>query len=240
VALDFDGVDDIAQNLNGIAALDTSDWTKAAWVNADSGGEGNNGSIISVQNTDTQRSFIRHDAIAARSVNASDNGATDAALTTSTQIAATTWTLVIGTFNAVTGRCRVFFGDLSTPVALQGSSVDNALVTKVAGSNRVSIGNQNLGDRTYDGRISRAGIWTRILSPDEMDSLRRGNVPLSQCVRFWPLGDDGQASNKELIGGFDLTITGAVDAAGPSLPFAADSALASVRRFPKPKLRSAA
>lgn len=237
MALDFNGTTDVAQNLNGIAELDTNSWTHAAWVQTDLGGESDQGAIIAVQNTDTARTLLRLDNITPFTAAASDNGATDARALTTTTIAhdGTTWVLVIGTFDAATGHCAVYFGDLTNPVAAQTLSTDAVLVTKVLGSNRVTIGNNNATTQTYDGRVTRAGIWTRLLSLGEMELLRAGIVPLDGCARFYPCGDDGGSPTYDFMG-FHLTITGTTTVSGPALPLIYQAPAPARARSLQPKL----
>jgi hypothetical protein len=219
MALDFDGIDDIAQNLNGVAALDTTSWTIAAWINADTAGEGSNGTILTAQNTDTTRCNLRFESTRVGALTAFDNGATDAqAITTAQTFADVSWRLVIGVFDVYTNHSAIYAGTTSVAVAAEALFSDTALVTKVTGSNRITIGNQNLTDRTFDGRVTRVGLWTRALGLDDMELLRAGTVPVNGCRSFYPCGDDGFASNRDAIGGFHLTITGALDVAGPTLP----------------------
>jgi hypothetical protein len=220
MALTFDSVDDIAQNLNGIAILDSSDWTMAGWIKTSNDGETGAGAIIAIQSLDTSRCVMGFTNGRPGAIQAFDNGATDAtATTTDTDFSDNAWRLVVSTFNAATGRCAVFSGTESANVAAEALFGDVTLVTKVTGSDRISIGNRNAGANTFGGSLARVGVWSKTLSLTEMERLRSGVVPRDRCERFWPLGDNGAASSQEVIGGFNLTITGATDAAGPSLPF---------------------
>jgi hypothetical protein len=92
MALTFDSVDDIAQNLNGIAILDSSDWTMAGWIKTSNDGETGAGAIIAIQSLDTSRCVMGFTNGRPGAIQAFDNGATDAtATTTDTDFSDNAW-----------------------------------------------------------------------------------------------------------------------------------------------------
>lgn len=214
----FNGTTDEAQSLAGVPGLDSLSYTFACWVKPTTNGEGSTGVMIAAENGTTARGQLRFDPGATGRVTMFDNGTTDAEATTSTALSMGVWSLVLGEFDVATGKCKVWFGDVDTALADQALGTDTTLATKVTGNDRITVGNRDANDRTFDGLIAHVGIWTRKLTSGEKAVLHTGDWPVQGMVRFWPL-DALSSRERDLASKSDLTIVGAVGGEAPPAPY---------------------
>lgn len=226
MARDFDGVDD--QIVGSITAFDTGDITMAMWVNIDSSGEGNagdssyffstvsGGSVGQALYLDSSRRFQIF----------GQNFPTQAAWSAANEaIATTTWTCIIGTFRVSDAKSRGYIGTLSASMAeVTYSTQPVGTGSRPTGYGSFAIGNYGaFGSRTVDGRIARVVFENREWSLAEMEAYRLGwrPAPIAGGVKcyLWSLDSPTASQAEELNHGADGTVTGALAAEGPPIPY---------------------
>lgn len=115
--------------------------------------------------------------------------------------------------------CGVFTSDTSRQCFANGTSATlNTTSRSVSGVNRLVIGarwNTTLGGY-FNGRLAEIAVWNAALNTDEVNSLRRGitaaKIRPESLAFYAPMLRDA----KDIVGGADLTITGAT--ASPEHP----------------------
>lgn len=177
-ARDFDGVDD---NLNCGSAANLDDLkaggavTIAAWVRPDTTGEGGSGSIVTkriLADTDGWRFTIN----SLRGIRFIHLGATnldrvgnDDTLTLGVwQHALMTWD---GSVTAANVKLYVNGTEVAYKTTINGVTLDSDAAADL------QIGNNMAGTNTWDGRLAEAGIWSVILTANEIASLAKGASP---------------------------------------------------------------
>lgn len=128
------------------------------------------------------------------------------------QIAGTTlntWHHAAGVFVNTTSRTAYLDGTAGTT---------NTTSVFPSGLDTTSIGRSNYASTAFfylSGRVAEAAIWNVALDANDIASLARGFSPLFvrpfDLVAYWPLV--GRSSPEpDLVGAFDLTVTGATQA----------------------------
>ena len=147
-----------------------------------------------------------------------DSATVQSAGSTSTGYTAGVWHHALAVFASATSRAAYIDG---------GSKGTNAVSRSPAGLDVTVIGRQgSLTPTQYvSGLIAEAAIWDTELSDADALILARGYSPLlvrpENLVAYWPL--IGRTSPEiDVVGRFELTVTGAVVAAHPRIlrPFA--------------------
>lgn len=218
MARDFDGVDDIITAT--VTAVDSGDWTIAAWCAPDTAGEGSFGNLFRVETSGGSFTQVVLMASAARDVYAIQNFATTDALTrTSTVLTASAWACVVATYRDSDKKCRVYVGTLSAAMAEASYTTQTAGVgTRDTAGTVASIGSPPNTAETWDGKIGATCFDARQWTLDEMESFRQGlyPIPTSTMRGFWPLDSPTAAQAEDLSGnGAHGTVTGAIAAEGP-------------------------
>ena len=81
------------------------------------------------------------------------------------------------------------------------------------GADRVSIGRKasNGGVQNHSGKVGQAAIYDKALTDEDNESLAAGanpkRVQSDNLVALWPI--NGRSPEPDIVGGFDLTVTGA-------------------------------
>lgn len=223
MARQFDGIDDVIAA--AITAMDSGDWTIAVWVNPTSAGEGSGGVFVQIE---TSGGGIRQRfrfPVAGRTVQALQSytgGAGNAVTTTTNTLPTAAWSLVVATFRASDKMCRVYIGDLDSPMveASYSAQVAGGTTRGTAGT-VANIGNNSATSATQVGSLGQVAIAAREWSLDEMEAFRLGVRPVnSGAMRgFWPLDSPTAAQAEDLSGnGANGTVTGAVVSEDPPVP----------------------
>lgn len=142
------------------------------------------------------------------------------AVNASSQVATSgTTAMVIGQWHHVAG---VYDGS-DIRVYLDGAEENSTALTGNISSNtapvRIGMGSGAVGEEPMDGDLGHCAIWDRALTPGEIKSLSEGISPLqirSNLLFYAPL--NGQDPEYDVIGGLDLTVTGATKAEEPPIP----------------------
>lgn len=218
----FDGVDDVITAT--ITAMDSGDWTIAAWINPDNAGEGNLGQIVRtvLATSETAVQFFRFNG-ASRTLEAYQNYGTDAVSLASTTVAATAWSCVVATFRASDAIIRIFTGDFDSAMAEVAYTTQTAgAVTRVTGGVRVRIGAAtSVGAEDFDGYIANVVMDAREWTLGEMEAFRLGPRPVNTGTLrgFWPLDSPTASQIEDLSGnGATGTLTGAAVGNHPRIP----------------------
>lgn len=153
----------------------------------------------------------------------SNDGVVSQGFNTTTGWTINTWHLAVGVVTSATSRTVYIDG---------GSSASGSTsVNPSADIDRVAIGNRGGTDNEYfTGDIAEAFIYSGGLSASELASLAGGLSPLSvnvaNLVFYAPLyGDD--SPEPDLIGGLNLTVSGATKSAHPFIYHPGSAAVAS-------------
>lgn len=132
-----------------------------------------------------------------------------------------TTAMVIGQWHHLAG---VYDGS-DIRVYLDGVQENSTALTGNISSNtapvRIGMGSGAVGEEPMDGNIGHCGIWDTDLTPSEIKSLASGISPLqirrdNNLLFYAPL--NGQTPEYDVIGGLDLTVTGAIKAEEPPIP----------------------
>lgn len=144
---------------------------------------------------------------------AAANGSAITNLHTTTGYTANTWYHACGVANSATSR----------DVYINGGSTANNTTSRVpSGIDRTSIGagNDSTPANYMSGMIAEAAIWNTNLTAAEVALLAKGVSPFfvrpASLVNYWPL--IGRYSPEiDIVGGTNLTVTGATAAAHPRI-----------------------
>lgn len=221
MARDFDGVDD---KITGtITAVDTGDWTMGLWPNVDGAGESGLGAFVSVETAAAATvQALQFASGGARNVLARQFSSGTTANTRSTTILATaTLYLLIATFRASDGKCRIFYGTQTVAMAEMSYDLQDVLTaTRVTAGTVFVAENNSATTATTDGRESRLFFTARELGLPEMNDIRRGTQPTPDDTDlrvYWPLDDPNNVF--DLSGnGVTGTASGTTHAADPIFP----------------------
>lgn len=206
-----------------IAAMDSGDWTIAIWVKATSAGEGSAGRALGIATGGGTVCQIIRTNSAARTLLCRQVGSTNADATSTAALTASLWSCIVGTFRASDGKCRLYLGTETTPMAEMAYASQTTLVTRTTGGTAATIGNAPNQANTWDGALASPVIEAREWSLAEMDQYRRTGRPPSfgSALRaWWPL-EGTRADEPDRAG---LTAAGVVTAA-PTPPFVAGPSL---------------
>lgn len=127
-----------------------------------------------------------------------------------------------GTFTAATWGHAAFSldGSQNLNAYFNGANVKTGVTLGVrAGTGQTTIGANDSGPNTLDGRVADTAIWSTVLTASEIGALAKGARPNSirpsSLVAWWPL--DGLSSPEPDLSGKKLngTVTGTSLAAGP-------------------------
>lgn len=222
MARTFDGVDDVISM--SITAVTGVDWTIAAWVKPNNGGEGNVGQIFRTDpGTANDRQQFR---LTGASMALNCRQRTDATFPDSTStntLTAGVWVSVFGTLRVSDMKIRMYIGSLVSPVAevsysSQITGTGSALTNGTVGR----IGNNQATTATFDGVIGPVSFAAREWTLDEMEAFRLGARPVNAGMMrgFWPLDSPDAAQAEDLSGnGANGTVVGCTVAENPPIPF---------------------
>lgn len=145
--------------------------------------------------------------------------------------AANEWRCVFATFLAGTALPRtdygLFSGSLASSVAsvgVNGTGSADGTAPLVAPGTTSCVGNMPALTRTFDGAIERFFAVPWVMTVDEMERFRLGDISVIYTrgtpVIFAPLNSPTAAQAEDLSGrGYLGSVTGALAAEGPPVPF---------------------
>jgi hypothetical protein len=222
-ALDFDGVNDYVTGT--ITAVDTGGWTMLGWHYADTTGEGELGTIMS-----TGKGGVpvgQGLGVAGFGLNiygVSQRFATQDAYEQFSGLDTGAWRCVAATQDgSTTGSNGTAYEGAEAAVMAALTTFGNQAGTGARDTGLVSayIGNYSDGSQTWDGRLAYLAFVPRVMTLLDVERFRRGDwsVLWDQAPpRFFVTFAGGAAT--EIVSGSAWTVSGAVDATGPTLPFA--------------------
>lgn len=224
----FDGADSKITS-SSITPVGTNKWTIACWINPNSVGEGSVGTMMLIDQSGAARQRLRLSG--SGSLNCTQVfDTTDAVAIGTVLVSMGSWSCAFGTYDTADAKCRLYAGTETTPVAeLSYSTQTTGSTTRQTNGNRITIGNNQGGTASFDGLISRIGLWTRLLSLQEMEDYRRGIVNLNGCQNFYTLNHPDASINYDVVSGANGTNSGAVVASEPAPPLRFPSGLRTVR-----------
>lgn len=215
----FDGVDDKIQAT--ISAVDTGDWTIAAWCVPNSLGEGSlgrvfcaatsGGTVIQMLRMVSSGGFDVFEAFQAGSTNTTAR---------SNNCPATFGRpyCVCARYLASTQKIELWWGTLTEPMVQQVLTTDTTGNTRTTTGSVGIIGNNAGTSTSFDGQIGPIAFDNIYWTVANMENFRRtGRVPLSTELRAWyPLDDElaREISRRQLV----TTVTGALLVPSLQLP----------------------
>lgn len=120
------------------------------------------------------------------------------------------------TFNNTARTCLIYINGslvtMATTTAGNGDLVDDS-------GNDLFIGDRGDSARNFDGLLAEIGIWNRILTPGEVDSLAKGFAPtfFMNGLRFYVPTHGNNSPENDLIGGIQGTVTGSTKVSHPRI-----------------------
>ena len=163
-AMSFDGVDDYVDLGEDKPTDLTGDITISVWINPEGWGEYNYGHLIS------NGKFISCLYQPSGRLNFGSAGSV-IVHTANNSIILNTWQHVLITRPSAGTNTNIYINGVLSGTANQNSG------TPEAGTTNTFIGNNNNGDRTFDGQISELKTYNRILSPEEITLLYENYRP---------------------------------------------------------------
>jgi len=178
VAKDFNGTTSRITGTLASALNADADFTVGGWFFPDTTGEGTNGSLLALHTAAAGPIvFVGRFATGTDFKAIVVHSTTNADTTTSGNPVATgQWNAVFITYRASDNTCRIYVGDLDTPVAETAYTAQTAGVgTPTAGGVDVVVGNQAALTWTHDGRIEDPFIVPWEMTVAEMERFRHGD-----------------------------------------------------------------
>jgi hypothetical protein len=225
LALDFDGVDDITAAT--ISSINAVAWTMGAWINPDDIGE-TAGRIFSIWNGSAEtHQFPLYSGGGGFNLVVNRLKSTTAlfGVSTANAWAASEWRCVFATWDGSGDGLADFdllVGSLTAAVAsvgTTGTTSAGGTGTVTAAGTTLHIGNNSATTRSFNGRIARPFIVPWKMTVPEMEAYRLGSVGVLYAhgapVVFHPYATAIDVSGNAANG----TVTGAVAAEGPPVPF---------------------
>lgn len=181
-ALDFDGASGLVtvSDATSIQNIFDEGGTVECWINADGGGESDNGFIVAkdtIWNLYVGGESASRVQIRFLHAFSGDNGYWR---TTSTEVAINTWTYIVVTYNNSTTTNDPIIYVKGSLVTLTESTAPTGTRTTDVGSDLI-IGNRVADNRTFDGTIDEMRLYTRILGATEVTANYNGGAG-----RYWP------------------------------------------------------
>jgi hypothetical protein len=204
-----------------ITAVDTGDWTIAAFINPTDAGQSNVGRILQADFSGALKQDFRFSDASLHLAVAQSYSGGSAFSATSTAITASVWSAVFATFTAADKTTRVYIGTLSSAVAEAAYSSQSAGGgTRDTGGTRATVFNSGAGTGTFHGSLARVAFVNRLWRLDEMEAFRLGWVPPKDGNErgLWLFDSPTASQVEDCYGVANATATSLAVAEGPPVP----------------------
>ena len=152
------------------------DFSVAGWVYLDSTGVAFRVPIGKWDYVGNKREYAVYfnDALAKFGFFVSNNGTANSGVFTSSTISTGAWHYVVGVHDSVNNLLKI---------SLDGAAFDTAAYVLGGNANTSSftLGADGSTDEFWDGRISKAGVWRKVLSAGEVTQLYNSGNGLAHC-----------------------------------------------------------